>query len=83
MRQGLLAKSNTASGVWADTAYRSAANETFLNKNGFVSHIHRKKPKGRAMPEAMRRAHNAKSKIRSRVEHVSGLGSSLLAAGKI
>ena len=28
-----------ASGVWADTAYRSAANETFLNKNGFVSHI--------------------------------------------
>ena len=47
-----------------------AANETFLNKNGFVSHIHRKKPKGRAMPETMRRANNAKSKIRSRVEHV-------------
>ena len=33
LRQGLLDKSNTASGVWADTAYRSAANETFLNKN--------------------------------------------------
>ena len=49
---------------------RSAANETFLNKNGFVSHIHRKKPKGRAMHETMRRANNAKSKIRSRVEHV-------------
>ena len=32
--QGLLDGSNTASGVWADTAYRSAANETFLNKNG-------------------------------------------------
>ena len=56
--------------VWADTAYRSAADETFLNKYGFVSHIHRKKPKGRAMPETMRRANNAKSKIRSRVEHV-------------
>jgi transposase, IS5 family len=55
--------------VWADTAYRSAANETFLNKNGFVSHIHRKKPKGRAMHETTRRANNAKSKIRSRVEH--------------
>ena len=62
LRQGLLDKTNTASGVWADTAYRSAANETFLNKNGFVSHIHRKKPKGRAMPETMRRANNAKSK---------------------
>ena len=70
LRQGLLDKTNTAGGVWADTAYRSAANETFLNKNGFVSHIHRKKPKGRAMPETMRRANNAKSKIRARVEHV-------------
>jgi hypothetical protein len=40
----------------------SAANETFLNKNGFVSHIHRKKPKGRAMPETMRRANNANRK---------------------
>ena len=68
--EGLLDKTNTAGGVWADTAYRSAANETFLNKNGFVSQIHRKKPKGRAMPETMQRANNAKSKIRSRVEHV-------------
>jgi hypothetical protein len=38
-----------------DTAYRSAASETFLNKNGFVSHIHRKKKaalctKGRSGP---------------------------------
>jgi hypothetical protein len=70
LRQGLLDKTNTASGVWADTAYRSTANETFLNKNGFVSHIHREKPKNRAMHETMRRANNAKSKIRSRVEHV-------------
>ena len=64
------AKTNTASAVWADTAYRSAANEAFMAKNGFVSHVHRKKPKGRAMPDMMRRANNAKSKIRSRVEHV-------------
>jgi Transposase DDE domain. len=70
LREGLLDKTNTASGVWADTAYRSAANEEFMESNGFVSHVHRKKPKGRAMPEAMRRANAAKSKIRSRVEHV-------------
>jgi hypothetical protein len=55
LRQGLLDTSNTASGVWADTAYRSAANETFLTKNGFASHIHRKKPKGRAMHETLAR----------------------------
>ena len=70
LREGLLDKTNTAAGVWADTAYRSAANETFMERNGFISHIHRKKPKGRAMPEAIRRANAAKSKIRSRVEHV-------------
>jgi transposase, IS5 family len=70
LREGLLDKTNTASGVWADTAYRSATNEEFMERNGFVSHVHRKKPKGRAMPEAMRRANAAKSKIRSRVEHV-------------
>jgi transposase, IS5 family len=70
LREGLLDKTNTASGVWADTAYRSAANEEFMQKNGFVSQVHRKKPKGRAMPETIRRANNAKSKIRSKVEHV-------------
>jgi IS5 family transposase len=70
LREGLLDKTNTAGKVFADTAYRSARNEAFMEKNGFVSHVHRKKPKGRAMPETMRRANAAKSKTRSRVEHV-------------
>ncbi|HSM30419.1 MAG TPA: IS5 family transposase [Woeseiaceae bacterium] len=70
LREDLLDKTNTARTVWADTAYRSAANETFMAKNGFVSRVHRKKPKGRPMPQAMRRANNAKSKARARVEHV-------------
>jgi len=70
LREDLLDKTNTAKTVWADTAYRSAANETFMAKNGFVSRVHRKKPKGRPMPQAMRRANNAKSKVRACVEHV-------------
>ena len=70
LREGLLDKTNTASAVWADTAYRSKANEEFMEKNGFVSHVHRKKPKGHSMPEALSRANNAKSKVRSRVEHI-------------
>ena len=41
-----------------------------MEKHGFTSRVHRKKPKGRAMPGAIRRANNAKSKIRARVEHV-------------
>ena len=63
---------NTSKSVWADTAYRSAANEAFMEKNGFVNRVHRKKPKDRPMPETIRRANNLKSKVRSRVEHVFG-----------
>lgn len=70
LREGLLDKTNTAGAVWADTAYRSAANEAYLKKNGLVSRIHRKKPKGRPMSETTRRANGLKSKVRSRVEHV-------------
>src|ERR687894_263800 len=47
---GLLDKANTGSGVWADTAYRSAKNEAHLAAHGFKSRIHRKKPQGKPMP---------------------------------
>ncbi len=70
LRAGLLDKSNTAGSVWADTAYRSNANEAFLRDHGFVSRIHRKKPQGRPMPARTRRANAAKSAVRARVEHV-------------
>ena len=70
LREGLLDKTNTASAVWADTAYRSKTNEAFLERNGFVSRIHRKKPPRRPMPETTRRANALKSKVRSGVEHV-------------
>ncbi|GBR54848.1 hypothetical protein GCM10007872_09250 [Gluconobacter sphaericus NBRC 12467] len=43
LREGLLDKTNTASGVLADTAYRSKVNEDFMEKQGFVSKVHRKK----------------------------------------
>lgn len=70
LREGLLDKTNTASPVGADTAYRSKANEEFLEKNGFVSRIRRKKPPGPPTPETTRRANALKSKVRSRFEHV-------------
>jgi hypothetical protein len=75
LREGLLDKANTASGIWADTAYRSAA-KAFLTKNGFVSHIHRRKPKGRTMPEVTRRANKREIKnplaCRARVRRAEG-----------
>ncbi|MGB5086074.1 MAG: transposase, partial [Methylocystis silviterrae] len=66
----VLDRANTASEVYADTAYRSAKNEAMLSRRGFVSRIHRKKPKGKAMPERTRFANAQKSKVRSAVEHV-------------
>jgi IS5 family transposase len=38
---GLLDRTNTAGGVWADTAYRSEKNEAHLAAHGFTSRIHR------------------------------------------
>jgi IS5 family transposase len=66
----LISKENTASDVWADTAYRSKANEKHLADNGLRSRIHRKKPKGKPMPATTARANGAKAKVRAAVEHV-------------
>jgi transposase, IS5 family len=50
----LVDKTNTASDVWADTAYRSAKNEKHLANNGLRSQIHRKKPQGNRCPKPWR-----------------------------
>ncbi len=68
--ENLIDKRNTASDVWADTAYRSAKNEALLEDSGLRSQIHRKKPTGKPMPEAVAKANGKKSKVRAFVEHV-------------
>ena len=70
LRQGLLDKTNTGSGVRADSAYRSKQNEAFLARHGFVSHVHHRKPKGRLMPKHIRRGNRTKAKHRAPVENV-------------
>ncbi len=68
----MIQTANTGRKVWADTAYRSAENETWLKSNGMVSEIHRKKPRGRPMSKPTSRANGRKSIVRSKVEHVFG-----------
>lgn len=68
--RNVVRRPNTGSTVWADTAYRSKKNEVWLDKNGFASNIHRKKPKGRPMSEATARANGRRFKIRAHIEHV-------------
>jgi transposase, IS5 family len=66
----LIDPNNTAGEVWADTAYRSQANEKFLAGRLLRSQIHRKKPKGKPMPRHTARANARKSAVRAAVEHV-------------
>lgn len=61
---------NTASGVWADTAYRSKANLALLDRHGLTAELQRPKPRGRPMPTHIRRANAARATVRSVVEHV-------------
>ena len=70
LREGLIDPANTASDVWGDTAYRSAANEEWLARHGRRSRIHHKKPRGKPMPAHMARSNRTKSRIRAKVEHV-------------
>lgn len=69
LREGLIDPSNTASDVWADTAYRSTENERYLEGIGKLGRIHRRKPPGRPMPRHQARANAAKSAMRAHVEH--------------
>jgi len=70
LRRGLLDKTNAGSTVWADSAYRSGANETFMEKHGFRSQVRHRKPKGRPMAPHIRRGNASRSKMRAAVEHV-------------
>jgi hypothetical protein len=69
LREGLLDKTNTASSVWADTAYRSKANEAFMDKR-----VSSRRSTGKSRISSPCPVYPAvqrwKSVIRSRVEHV-------------
>jgi transposase, IS5 family len=66
----VLDRDNTASDVWADTAYRSAANLALLDRRGLKPQFQRKKPRGRKMPAHIARGNAIRARVRSRVEHV-------------
>ena len=66
----LLDAGNTASEVWADTAYRSAANLAALAKRGLTARLQRPKPRGKPMPLNVRRGNATRGKVRAAVEHV-------------
>jgi transposase, IS5 family len=70
LRRGLLDGTNTGTPVWADSAYRSQANEAFMERHGFRSQVHHRKPTGRPMPPHIRRGNASRSSVRAAIEHV-------------
>jgi IS5 family transposase len=63
---------NTASDVWADSAYRSAEIEAKLAERGLKSRIHRKAHRSRPLGKREHQGNRTRSKVRARVEHVFG-----------
>lgn len=66
----VLDPANTASSVWADTAYRSAANIEMLQRRGLKPEFQRAKPRGKPTPRHIARGNARRARIRSCVEHV-------------
>jgi IS5 family transposase len=66
----LLDPENTASDVYADTAYGARSNKDVLTHKGLKSPICLKKPRGHSMPKHIERANRTRSSVRSHVEHV-------------
>jgi IS5 family transposase len=66
----LLDPHNTASGVWADSAYRSAANAALLARRGLTPQFQRPKPRGKPMPPHLARGNASRARVRVAIEHV-------------
>ena len=60
---------NTASLIYADSAYGSKVNRQMLERRRLKVQIHTGKPKGKAMSERASKANRRRSKIRAFVEH--------------
>jgi IS5 family transposase len=70
--EDVLDTSNTASDVWADSAYRSQEIEKKLAERGLKSRIHHRAYRNHELSEAQKAANKMRSKVRARVEHVFG-----------
>ncbi len=68
----ILDADNTASDLWADSAYRSVEIEAKLEAKGLKSRIHRKGHRNKLLSAREKRDNKTRSKVRARVEHVFG-----------
>ena len=67
---GLLDPENTASAVWADTAYRTRRNLEALQRRGLRERIQFRRPPRRRLCGSRARANAARARVRVAIEHV-------------
>lgn len=68
----MLDADNTASDVWAGSAYWSAETEAKLKQKGLKSRVQRKGHRNKPLTEREKGGNKTRSKVRARVEHVFG-----------
>ena len=66
----LLDAANTASAVWADTAYRTGRNLAVLSRRGLNQRLQFRRPPHRSLSEPRAKANAARARVRSAIEHV-------------
>jgi hypothetical protein len=66
----LLDPENTASRIWADTAYRTGRNLKVLERRGLSERIQFRRPPRRGLSEQQAKANAVRARIRSSIEHV-------------
>src|SRR5947209_15035689 len=66
----LLDAENTASPVWADTAYRTKRNLEALQRRGLRERIQFRRPPRRRLSAPHTKANAARARVRSAIEHV-------------
>jgi len=70
--EAIIDSDNTASDVWADSAYRSAEIEEMLAEKSLTSRIHRKGRRNKPLSKREEQGNKTRSKVRVRVEHIFG-----------
>ena len=68
----LLDEGNSSKDVWADSAYRSEAQEARLQAQGYRSHIQRKGTRNQPLTAREKQGNRTRAKVRCQVEHVFG-----------
>lgn len=70
--EAILDTDNTASDVWADSAYRSTEIEKMLKDKGLTSRVHRKGHRNKPLSKREKQGNKIRSTVRVRVEHIFG-----------